>query len=390
MAFASALRAAWNWRYRHVQDPVTGQYPPEQTIVSNIEYAPYGPTRSLTYGDGATQTRSHDSSYRLTRLLDDLNGTSLRDVSYGWSLRDNLLSTTDNLDVTQNEAFQYSAQQRLSDADGAYGDLDFAYDLNGNRTSRSVTSNGSTQSESYSYPLSSNRLQSTALGTSSRALSYDGAGNVTSDNLDGSIYTYSYDAANRMTALSINGVAQAEYRYNALGQQVSRYLVAEDKTIHTIHDLDGNRIAEFEYDPITRATVLLREYIWLEGEPIAVVENDQIYYLRTDHIGRPRFATDAAGLTVWQANYLPFGKLHVTTGNNPDLRIPGQWFQAESGLFQNWMRDYDPTQSRYLQADPLGLVDGPSLYGYTGQNPMKLTCSPERLCCTNSLRGFIL
>lgn len=102
-----------------------------------------------------------------------------------------------------------------------------------------------------------------------------------------------------------------------------------------------------------------------------VVENDQIYYLHSDHIGRPRFATDAAGLTVWQANYLPFGKLHVTTGNNPDLRFPGQWFQAESGLFQNWMRDYDPTLGRYLQADPLGLVDGPSLYVYVRQNPQR-------------------
>ena len=33
------------------------------------------------------------------------------------------------------------------------------------------------------------------------------------------------------------------------------------------------------------------------------------------------------------------------------------------------MRDYDPTTGRYLQADPLGLVDGPSVYGYALQNP---------------------
>ena len=33
------------------------------------------------------------------------------------------------------------------------------------------------------------------------------------------------------------------------------------------------------------------------------------------------------------------------------------------------MRDYDPTTGRYIQADPLGLVDGPSVYGYVGQNP---------------------
>ena len=33
------------------------------------------------------------------------------------------------------------------------------------------------------------------------------------------------------------------------------------------------------------------------------------------------------------------------------------------------MRDYDPTTGRYIQADPLGLVDGASVYGYARQNP---------------------
>jgi uncharacterized protein RhaS with RHS repeats len=33
------------------------------------------------------------------------------------------------------------------------------------------------------------------------------------------------------------------------------------------------------------------------------------------------------------------------------------------------MRDYDPTTGRYLQVDPLGLVDGASVYGYARQNP---------------------
>ncbi len=34
------------------------------------------------------------------------------------------------------------------------------------------------------------------------------------------------------------------------------------------------------------------------------------------------------------------------------------------------MRDYDPTTGRYLQPDPLGLIDGASVYGYAGQSPM--------------------
>ena len=37
------------------------------------------------------------------------------------------------------------------------------------------------------------------------------------------------------------------------------------------------------------------------------------------------------------------------------------------------MRDYDPTTGRYLQADPLGLVAGASLYGYALENPLVFT-----------------
>jgi len=33
------------------------------------------------------------------------------------------------------------------------------------------------------------------------------------------------------------------------------------------------------------------------------------------------------------------------------------------------MRDYDPTLGRYIQADPLGLVDGAAIYSYALQNP---------------------
>ena len=86
-----------------------------------------------------------------------------------------------------------------------------------------------------------------------------------------------------------------------------------------------------------------------------------------------------AGTVVWRASYLPFGGVHVTTGAPIDLRFPGQWFQAEAGLHQNWMRDYDPTTGRYLQADPLGLVDGASVYGYARRRVWALSAAlPER------------
>ena len=54
-----------------------------------------------------------------------------------------------------------------------------------------------------------------------------------------------------------------------------------------------------------------------------------------------------------------------------NLRFPGQWFQLETGLHYNWHRSYDPTIGRYTQPDPLGFVDGPSVYGYVGGSPQR-------------------
>ena len=80
-----------------------------------------------------------------------------------------------------------------------------------------------------------------------------------------------------------------------------------------------------------------------------------------------------ASKAEWRASYLAFGGLRVSAAAPVSLRFPGQWFQAEGGLHQNWMRDYDPALGRYLQADPLGLIDGASVYGYALQNPGRWT-----------------
>ncbi len=182
----------------------------------------------------------------------------------------------------------------------------------------------------------------------------------------GGTYAYTYNSAGRMAEFKINGILQASYKYDAMGRQAIRTLSSPTAvTIHSVFDSEGRRIAE--YDEASGA--LLREYAWLGWDPIAVIEGGTISFIRADHIGRPVFATNSTGTKVWSATYNPFGGVHTSTGTLPPNRFPGQWFQSESGLHQNWMRDYDPTTGRYLQADPLGLVDGASVYGYVRQSP---------------------
>ena len=199
--------------------------------------------------------------------LTDGNGTvQLRALSYGYEARDNLTTITDTLVPGNSESFGYTAREHLGTASGPYGDLEFSYDGVGNRTARVADG----QSDGYIYPLSSNRLQQINLATGgSRGFTYDGAGNVIADTRAGQTYGYTYNAAGRMSEFKINGALQASYTYDAMGRQAIRSL-ASGQAIHSVFDSMGRRIAEYS----ETSGALLREYVWLGWEPVALIEGE--------------------------------------------------------------------------------------------------------------------
>jgi RHS repeat-associated protein len=94
--------------------------------------------------------------------------------------------------------------------------------------------------------------------------------------------------------------------------------------------------------------------------------------IHNDHLGTPQKMTDASGTVVWSADYKPFGEATVTVSTiTNNLRFPGQYFDAETGLNYNYYRDYNPAIGRYLEADPIGIKRGINhLYSYTSDNPI--------------------
>ena len=104
----------------------------------------------------------------------------------------------------------------------------------------------------------------------------------------------------------------------------------------------------------------------------------QTYYIHTDQLNTPRLITNSANAKVWEWNNDdPFANNPVNddpnaTGNhftyNP--RLPGQYFDSETGTYYNYYRDYDPATGRYIESDPIGLAGGINTYGYVGGNPL--------------------
>lgn len=310
------------------------------TLASNVTYLPFGPVTRMTYGNGLSQVNLYDDAYRLTSRV---VGSVLADI-YTYD-------GNNNVSNRNGVPFSYDAIDRLT----GQGADSYQYDPNGNRTSHTV--GGALLA--FGYGGASGRV----LSIGGLPVAYDGAGNITAD----AERAYSYDVQGRLREVRIGANVAGTYAYDGAHQRVRK--TAGGAVTHYVYGLDGRLYGEYAANG-----ALLREYVYANDEPLAQVSAGEVLtYLHTDHLGTPRAGINAGGTVVWSWQGTAYGVGAPSGVVTVNLRMAGQYFDAESGLFYNWRRYYDPRTGRYLTSDPIGLEGGHNTYAYAHGNPVSRT-----------------
>ncbi|WP_199171005.1 RHS repeat domain-containing protein [Ottowia massiliensis] len=193
-----------------------------------------------------------------------------------------------------------------------------------------------------------------------RRYSRNPAGHITRIESEEGASAYTYDRLGRLTqaepdqALQDKGLPNEAYSWDAAGNRLSSAHQAGAWTYN-----EANQLLQYP-----RALD--------ENAPAQQSQTEQVSARVTDHLGAPVLALNKAGETTWKANYEAFGKARINPASTAqiNLRLPGQYFDAETGLHQNWNRDYAPGIGRYVQADPLGWRGRVNLFLYVANNPV--------------------
>lgn len=154
---------------------------------------------------------------------------------------------------------------------------------------------------------------------------------------DGRTIEYSYDALGRRVDKRSNGIV-TQYRWDA-GQLINEHL-------------DGREDVRWIFKPDTYT-------------PLARIQGDRRHAVLTDHLGTPTALYDGGGQLAWRMHLDLYGT--ATIEGEAQLcpwRWPGQFADAETGLYYNGYRYYDPERGEYISPDALGLTAGLNQWAY--------------------------
>jgi RHS repeat-associated protein len=256
-----------------------------------------------------------------------------------------------------SNAYSYDSDGQLTGSSGT-SNITYGYDANGNPDTTGYTTgagNEMTHSPGVTY-------------------TYDNVGNMITATTSSGTTTYTYDFANRMTNVDINGTMAATYTYDALGRRIS----IDDSGTKTWTVYNGKTADDNPYADFTSSGSLNMRYV----DGLAIDElfartdssGNTAWYLR-DNVGS--FYADVTTTMVLDAVvYDPYGNLVTETNASEGdrFKFAGMEYDSVTGLYYDHARYYDAAIGRFVSQDPMGFAAGDSnLYRYVTNSPTEST-----------------
>lgn len=186
------------------------------------------------------------------------------------------------------------------------------------------------------------------------------------NNAPGETTLYVYDASGQRVrkVTQSGGGARAKERIYLGAYEIYREYASDGSAVtlerQTLHVMDDKRrVAMAETNTTTGAASILR-------------------YQFDNHLGSASLELDASGATISYEEYYPYGSTSYQAAPGTvqvslkRYRYTGKERDEETGFYYHRARYYASWLGRWVSADPAGLVDGPNLYLYGTDNPVRL------------------
>jgi RHS repeat-associated protein len=304
----------------------------------------------LTRPNGVNTNYTYDSLSRLLSVLHQAGNTTLDGASYTYDAAGNRISKTNYLNNV-TEGYTYDPLYQLTQVtQGNSTTESYTYDVVGNRLS-------SLGMSPYSYNAS-NELTSTPSGS----YTYDANGNTLSDP---SGKSYSWDFENRLTQAVAPGTGTTTFKYDPFGRRIQK-----SGPLGTANYLyDGVNLLE----EVDNSGSVLARYNQTRGldEELSEFRSGATSYYEADGLGTITSLSNPAGALANTYSYDSYGRLSASTGTltNP-FQYTGREFDAETGLYFNRARYFDPATGRWLSEDPIRFFGDKNFYRYSLNNPV--------------------
>jgi RHS repeat-associated protein len=203
-----------------------------------------------------------------------------------------------------------------------------------------------------------------------------------------------WDYKDQLRQIDLGGGGATWYVYDASGQRVRKvWEKAPGLTEERIY-LGGFEIFRKHNGLIDADTATLERetlHVMDDKQRIVLVEtrtldsagNDQaprqlIRYQFGNHLGSASLELDDQAQIISYEEYAPYGSstyqaVRSQTETAKRYRYTGKERDEESGFYFHGARFFAPSLARWTSADPAGVVDGPNLYRYVRNNPLRWT-----------------